>query len=114
MPIDTTWLAESADAEEAAALTTRLVAHRSYPGEEANVQAAVADWFRVQGLKAVLEPTEQADRPNVVVRVDNGPGPVLLLNGHVDTVLDVDGWQSDPWQARRDGDLLYGLGACDM
>jgi succinyl-diaminopimelate desuccinylase len=113
MPLDVAWLHESSDAEEAAALTAQLVAHRSYPGEEANVQAAVADWFTVQGLKAELVPAEP-DRPNVAVRVENGPGPTLLLNGHVDTVLAVEGWQSNPWQAKRDGDRLYGLGACDM
>jgi succinyl-diaminopimelate desuccinylase len=113
MPLDAIWLIESSDAEEAAALTAQLVAHRSYPGEEANVQTAVAEWFTAQGLKADLIPTEP-NRPNVIVRVENGPGPTLLLNGHVDTVLAVDGWESDPWQARRDGDRLYGLGACDM
>src|SRR5262249_30415163 len=40
--------------------------------------------------------------------------PTLLLNGHVDTVLAVEGWDGDPWRARREGDRLYGLGACDM
>lgn len=58
-------------------------------------------------------PTE-GDRPNVVARIENGPGPTLLFNGHVDTVLAAAGWSSDPWQARRDGDRLYGLGAGDM
>jgi acetylornithine deacetylase/succinyl-diaminopimelate desuccinylase-like protein len=38
----------------------------------------------------------------------------LLFNGHTDTVLAVEGWSSDPWTPRRDGDRLYGLGACDM
>ncbi len=111
--IDSQWLAEVSDAEEAATLTAQLVAHRSYPGEEADVQAAVADWFTRQGLPADLVPTVP-NRPNVVVRVENGPGPTLLLNGHVDTVLAVEGWLTDPWQADRDGDRLYGLGACDM
>src|SRR5687767_13557669 len=41
-------------------------------------------------------------------------GPTLLLNGHTDTVLAVEGWSSDPWAPRRQGDRLYGLGACDM
>ena len=110
---DELWLSASSDAVEAAALTAQLVAHRSYPGEEAAVQRAVATWLRENGLHPELQPVD-AERSNVVARVENGPGPTLLLNGHVDTVLAVDGWTGDPWQARRDGDRLYGLGACDM
>ncbi|MDP9364456.1 MAG: M20/M25/M40 family metallo-hydrolase [Chloroflexota bacterium] len=111
--IDREWLDASSDAEEAATLTARLVAHRSYPGEEAVVQEAVADWFEEHGLRPEIQAVD-GDRSNVLLRIENGPGPTLLLNGHVDTVVAVDGWSSDPWRARRDGDRLYGLGACDM
>ncbi|MCA9878971.1 MAG: M20/M25/M40 family metallo-hydrolase, partial [Thermomicrobiales bacterium] len=99
--------------EEAAALTSELVAFRSYPGEEGPVQRHVAAWLEHAGLEPELQPTE-GDRPNVIARVENGDGPTFLLNGHTDTVLAVDGWDSDPWTARRDGDRLYGLGAADM
>jgi succinyl-diaminopimelate desuccinylase len=113
MPLDAQWLLESSDQEEAAALTAILVSHRSYPGGEAGVQAAVAAWFATQAMSPELQPAAP-DRSNVIVRIENGPGPTLLLNGHVDTVLAVEGWSSDPWLARREGDRLYGLGACDM
>jgi len=106
------WLRSAVDPEELVQLTARLVSIRSYPGEEGAVQQAVAGWLRDHGLTPQLQPT--AAQPNVIARVDNGPGPTLLLNGHVDTVLQADGWSSDPWQPRRDGDRLYGLGACDM
>ncbi len=108
----TDWLA--VDPEEAAALTSRLVAIRSYPGEEGTVQGAVVDWLQENGIAAETAPTGEPDRPNVVARIANGPGPTLLLNGHVDTVLAVDGWSFDPWAPRREGSRLYGLGACDM
>lgn len=107
------WLNAAANVEEAAALTARLVAIRSYPGEEGAVQRAVAAWLGEQGLPAELMPTA-GDRPNVLARVENGPGPTLLLNGHVDTVLAAQGWTGDPWQGRREGDRFYGLGAADM
>ena len=113
MNSDTTWLRSIADDDEAAALTAELVSFRSYPGEEGDVQRAVAAWLAGHGLDPELQATA-GDRPNVIARLENGPGPVLLLNGHVDTVLAVDGWSSDPWTARREGDRLYGLGACDM
>ncbi len=111
--MDEAWLGASSDAEEAAALTAHLVSFRSYPGEEGAVQRAVAAWMTAQEMEPTLMATE-GDRPNILVRVENGPGPTLLLNGHTDTVLAVEGWSSDPWAGWRDGDRLYGLGACDM
>jgi succinyl-diaminopimelate desuccinylase len=113
MAIDETWLNSSSDIEEAAALTAELIAHRSYPGEEQAVQEAVAAWIQAQGLTPELS-LAAPDRPNVTVRIDNGPGPVLLLNGHTDTVLAAQGWSADPWTGWREGDRFYGLGACDM
>ena len=107
------WLQTLFPSEEAAELTADLVAIRSYPGEEGPVQRHVAGWLAQNGLYPELHPTAD-DRPNVVARIDNGEGPTLLLNGHVDTVLAVEGWSSDPWTPRRDGDRLYGLGAADM
>ncbi|MFN8537411.1 MAG: M20/M25/M40 family metallo-hydrolase [Thermomicrobiales bacterium] len=50
----------------------------------------------------------------MICRVENGPGPTLLLNGHTDTVLRAEGWSCDPWQGKRVGDRFYGLGAADM
>lgn len=111
--IDDAWLMRSSEPDELAYLTSHLVSFRSYPGMEGPVQRAVAEWLAQHGLQPEFQPT-QDDRPNVLARIDNGPGPTMLLNGHVDTVLAADGWSSDPWQARRDGDRLYGLGACDM
>lgn len=111
--VDSDWLEEASDTEEAAALTERLVRQRSYPGEEAAVQREVGGWFREMGIEPELQDLHDG-RQNVIVTVENGDGPVLLLNGHVDTVLAAQGWSSDPWQPRRDGDRLYGLGACDM
>jgi len=53
---------------------------------------------------------------NVVGWIGPGHGPVLMLNGHMDTVRvsDPEAWSHDPFGAEVEGDLLYGLGACDM
>ena len=59
-------------------------------------------------------PLAALDRPNVVVRIENGPGPTILLNGHIDTVLADSHCVHDPWLGQREGDRFYGLGACDM
>jgi acetylornithine deacetylase/succinyl-diaminopimelate desuccinylase-like protein len=107
------WLRDLIDPEEAAALTGELVAIRSFPGQEGPAQRHVAGWLEANGLEPEFQPTED-DRPNVIARIENGPGPTLLLNGHVDTVLAVEGWSSDPWTPRRGDNRLYGLGAVDM
>src|SRR5688500_10274589 len=108
------WLSADGDVEVAAEVTARLVAMRSYPGEGGAVQAAIAQWLRGHGLGGEIQQTSAPERPNVLARVENGAGPTLLLNGHTDTVLAVEGWSSAPWTPRRQGDRLYGLGACDM
>jgi succinyl-diaminopimelate desuccinylase len=106
-------LAACGDRDEAGALLANLVSARSYPGEEAEVQKRVADWLRAQGLSPE-SPEAGPNRPNVIAVIENGEGPTILLNGHVDTVLAAENWSSDPWEGRWDGDLYYGLGACDM
>jgi acetylornithine deacetylase/succinyl-diaminopimelate desuccinylase-like protein len=103
----------SFDQDEAVALLRQLVAVRSYPGEELAAQQLVAAWLANNGLVPELQPTANG-QPNVLARVVNGPGPTLLLNGHIDTVLAVEGWACDPWQGRLEGERLYGLGAGDM
>lgn len=107
------WLDGLFSVDEAVELTAELVAIRSYPGEEGAVQRHVHQWLADHGLGPEFQATE-GDRPNVIATVENGEGPTLLLNGHTDTVLAVEGWSSDPWTLRRDGDRLYGLGAGDM
>ena len=88
------WLRALFDPEEAASLTAELVAIRSYPGQEGPVQRHVAGWLEANGLAPEFQPTE-GDRPNVISRVENGAGPTLLFNGHVETVLAVEGWSSE-------------------
>lgn len=99
--------------DELLALLRRLVAVRSYPGAEAAAQQVVAEWLAAAGLAPELQPTANG-QPNVLARVENGPGPALLLNGHIDTVLAVEGWAADPWQGWVEGQRLRGLGAADM
>jgi acetylornithine deacetylase len=79
---------------------------------EAEVAAFLVRWAYDNGLEArVLERTP--GRPSVVVTArGRGGGRSLLLCGHMDTV-GVEGMAA-PHDPRRDGDRLYGRGACDM
>ncbi len=53
---------------------------------------------------------------NVVGWVGAADGPILMLNGHMDTVGvgDPHGWTCDPFGAQTDRGQVFGLGACDM
>lgn len=53
---------------------------------------------------------------NIVGWIGPGRGPLLLLNGHMDTVRvsDPEAWNHAPFGAEVKGGMLYGVGACDM
>ncbi|MEO8654637.1 MAG: ArgE/DapE family deacylase [Ramlibacter sp.] len=120
---------------EAVEMLCDLVGHPSLLGDEAGAQAAMARKFGQLGLKVdEFEIDEDAirrhpgyspslisyeGRRNVVgIHQPAGPstGRSLILNGHIDVVpighprL----WTTPPFEARVDGDRLYGRGACDM
>ncbi|MCC6704870.1 MAG: M20 family metallopeptidase, partial [Thermomicrobiales bacterium] len=113
MTLDTA-LAACGTTDEAVALLSDLVRVKSYPGEEFAVQEVVATWLRDQGLEPEYQATAGENRPNVVAVIRNGDGPTLLVNGHTDTVLEAEGWETNPWEPTLVGNRLYGLGACDM
>ena len=111
--IDHTWLAESSDVEEAAALLAEIVAIRSLPGEEGAVQQRVASWLAANGLSPEVVDAAPG-RPNVSVTIQNGAGPTMLFNGHVDTASIDPRWDQSKLLGYRDGDTYIGLGAGDM
>ncbi|UCE37417.1 MAG: M20/M25/M40 family metallo-hydrolase [Thermoplasmata archaeon] len=53
--------------------------------------------------------------PNVIAKHITKPeDPIIILNCHMDTVEVMQGWESDPFTPKIEGNKLYGLGACDM
>jgi len=71
-------------------------------------EQAIAD-----AVQAALEPlahlTVTRHGNTVVARTDLGRGERVVIAGHLDTVP-----LNDNLPARRDGDLIHGLGTCDM
>lgn len=52
---------------------------------------------------------------NVIARLGDGNGPMLLYDAHMDTVLAAgSGWSHDPYAAVIEDGIMYGLGTCDM
>ena len=72
------------------------------------LEAALAG-FEVERLD-YTDPAGVSKRALVAAR--GAPGGLAFF-GHMDTVPDT-GWQSDPWSARVEGDMLHGLGSTDM
>lgn len=115
-------------------LTVELVRHDSTLGNEAGVQARMADAFEDAGLAvdawtidyAALKDLpgyspvdwDAGDRPNVVGvhHVDRPAGRSLILNGHVDVVPagPSDAWTRPPFGAVIEDGRMYGRGAGDM
>jgi acetylornithine deacetylase len=107
--------------EEAVALLRSLVAIDSVnPGL---VEGARGERWIVRHLEArltsagfstvVVAPEGCPDRPSLVAwHTGAEPGPVLLLNGHVDTVGVAA--MAEPFSPRVEGDRLFGRGAADM
>lgn len=102
----------SADAQGLIRLTQDLVRTPSLPGEEGAVAALLAEAMRHSGFQAVW-----TDRMgNVIGRYGDGRGPVLLYDGHLDTVDvgDRSAWSHDPYGGEVVDGLLFGRGAADM
>ena len=84
------------------------------PGNEADVAAFLATYFRRMGIEPVVQDVAP-DRPNILVRLEGQqPGPHLIFNGHTDVVPPGTGWTVKPYGAEVRGDRLYGRGSADM
>lgn len=107
------------DQEMLVELLQQMVAipSRNPPGEEKALAEFLAAKAQEWGLEAQLVPEPFPNRPQVVITHRGTSGtPVLLLNGHMDTVpeLDHSRWTVPPFEGViRDG-RLYGRGAVDM
>ena len=82
------------------------------PGREGEAAAYIAGQMHDCGFD-VDTVCIAPGRTNVVARFENGPGPAMAFNTHIDTVPAGEGWQSDPFRLRRAEGRLYGRGSCD-
>lgn len=85
------------------------------PGNERPAIEYLEAYLREAGFFTELLAAQEA-RPNLIATLDSGqPGPILVLLGHVDTVLaDAEDWTFDPWSGEISGNFLWGRGALDM
>ncbi|MFC4785432.1 succinyl-diaminopimelate desuccinylase [Nocardioides sp. MAHUQ-72] len=93
---------------DAVTLTEQLVNIESVSHHEQEIADAVEEALRSLGH---LEVTRRGN--TVVARTDLGRGERVVIAGHIDTVPLNDNLPARR-EARPDGDLLHGLGTCDM
>jgi putative selenium metabolism hydrolase len=100
------------DKDELVEFLQDIVRTPSLSGQEDRVATRIAAAMRRAGLREVY-----VDRiGNVVGRLGQGKRPLLLFNGHMDTVgvSDPSVWTHDPFGADILDGVLFGRGACDM
>ncbi|HID33616.1 MAG TPA: YgeY family selenium metabolism-linked hydrolase [Anaerolineae bacterium] len=101
----------SAYADACTDFLQRLVSTPSPSGQEADVARLVADEMRALGFRDV----RIDDVGNVVGWLGAKQGPILLVDGHLDTaaVGDPTAWEVDPFGGEIREGRLYGLGSVD-
>ncbi|MDF2921218.1 MAG: hypothetical protein K0R57_132 [Paenibacillaceae bacterium] len=99
--------------EELIHFCRQLIGIKSLPGQEGQAAALLREKMLELGFDEV-----RTDRlGNVVGRLmGKAGGPVLLLDGHLDTspVTDAEAWQFDPFGGELEQGRIYGRGATDM
>lgn len=96
-------------------VTSDLVKIPSMSGQETAIMDYVVSFLRDKGIEPVVL-GRRADRPNVVATIGTGAPPVVVLNGHLDTVFPASRaqWQSDPFDPVVNNGTMAGLGSLDM
>ena len=96
-----------------------LVSIESPYFEEDNVMDYVYNWFKENNIDAFVHEYHESKvtgfkGKNIVVNLEGKEdGPVICINGHLDTVRLCNGWTVNP-KGEVKGDRLYGVGALDM
>jgi len=89
--------------------------HQSWDQGNKEVIELLASWFEQLGFTVQIQGVPNTtNKFNLLAKLGNGEGG-LLLAGHSDTVpFDENRWQSDPHKVIEQDNKFFGLGTCDM
>ncbi|MEM3832470.1 MAG: M20/M25/M40 family metallo-hydrolase [Thermoprotei archaeon] len=90
-------------------LAKKYISIRSITGEEHELSKEIQKDLTSYGIRSEIDEWD-----NVIGVIGSGTPPILVFNGHLDTVPPVPGWTKNPFNATIEGDKLYGLGSSDM
>jgi acetylornithine deacetylase len=77
--------------------------------------AFVEDYLKSLGVAYVKIPSAAGDKAALFASVGENRDGGIVLSGHTDVVpVEGQAWTSEPFKLRREGDRVYGRGACDM
>ena len=88
--------------------------------KEEKIMNFVYDWMKKNNIHSEYhkykdDKVTKFEGMNVIGKIEGGSeGPCILLNGHLDTVMICEGWDSEPTEPFVKDGKLYGLGSLDM
>jgi len=79
----------------------------------------VKSYLEKRGLRPAFQSIRSSyiDYPgysNLCLKIGNGKGPKIMLNCHLDTVMEQGNWFYPPFEAHEEDGKIFGLGAADM
>ena len=75
----------------------------------------VADYLAGHGVDSVRLPNAAGDKAALLATIGPADRPGVVLSGHVDVVpVEGQAWTTPAFEARLEGERLYGRGTCDM
>lgn len=101
------------DEDEVLELSRELIRIPSVYTKELDVARHVAARLRDWGFSPRTIPVD-GHGPDVVAEFGRKDAPAIVFNGHMDTVDVMQGWKHDPFDAKVERGMLYGLGSLDM
>ena len=104
---------ETIDEREVIRLSRELIRIPSTTTHEERISKFILQKLEGWGLSPKSVPTKGYG-PSVVCEIGNRKAPSVVFNGHMDTVEVMSGWKHDPFGAKVEKGMLYGLGALDM
>jgi acetylornithine deacetylase/succinyl-diaminopimelate desuccinylase-like protein len=106
---------EHVDLDRAVALAQEVCRIPSVLGEEGPLASFLADVMKEAGFEAVQLQPVLPDRPNALGEASFGPGPRVVLTGHLDTKPVSHGWTAaSPFSGAVIDGAVYGHGIMDM
>ncbi|MDZ5449519.1 acetylornithine deacetylase [Labrys sp. ZIDIC5] len=75
----------------------------------------VADYLAGHGVESIRLPNATGDKAALLATIGPTDRPGVVLSGHVDVVpVEGQAWTAPAFEARLEGERLYGRGTCDM
>ena len=100
-------------------LTRKLVAIPTASFDEGKCADFLAEHMKAMGLETTMMTVEHAGgagkttRQAVDILRGTGGGKSFMLNGHMDTVPIMSGWECDPFKGKFENGWIWGLGSQD-